>query len=270
MEMKLLNKKGSDNNFIVDSNHQGHIIEKYEFRSIDKELGEEIAPALEESGIYTPSQISEEGLNEETLKSKVDELLEGYKQLVEQLQQIQEQIKGEDSSQKWQKMLEEAKKDAYEQGLLEGERKAKEEMIQQVEEERKRIIISAQDLQKALGETQEQIGKIEEDLSVIALDLAKEVILKEVQEGSKEIALQIANELLKPLLDSQNIVIKANPFDIAYLQDKLSEAKNITFEVSELVGKGGVIIASSRGNYDGSILSRYKNLKRSILEDKGL
>lgn len=268
--MKLLNKKGLDSNFIVDGNHQGHIIEKYEFRSIDKEFGEEIAPSLEENGIYTPSQISEEGVSGEALGSKVDELLEGYKQIGVQLQQIQEQIGQQNLSESLQKMLEDAKKEAYEQGLLEGERKAKEEMIQQVEEERKRIVLSTQELQKALEDTQGQIGKIEEDLSVIALDLAKEVILKEVQEESQKIALQIARELLKPLLDSQNIVIKANPFDIAYLQDKFSGAKNIRLEASELVSRGGVMVMSEKGNYDGSILSRYKNLKRSILEDKGL
>lgn len=44
-----------DNNFITQTDHEKHTIKKYEFRSMDKALEAQIAPSIEESGIYTPS-----------------------------------------------------------------------------------------------------------------------------------------------------------------------------------------------------------------------
>lgn len=260
-----------DNNFITETEHQKHTIKKYEFRNIDKALEEKIAPSMEESGIYTPSAEMTSTSNEELLvfQESLNEILNGHKNLEATLQTLQSQIQSMHAGDS-QALLEEAKKGAYEQGLAEGEKKIREELESQLEAQKQALVLSAQKLSDALNQSYERVKTLENELSAIAIDLAKEVIIKEVQEESQKIAFEIANELLAPIATSNEITLKANPIDLPYLQEKLPQASKIHFEPDTLISRGGVVISSPLGNFDGTILSRYKNLKRTILEDKGL
>lgn len=255
-------------NFITETDHQKHTIKRYEFRSIDKKLEAEIAPAMEESGIYTPPS---DNHNEDfaILQELLKEVLEQSSQNKASLQALQEQMQNFSTSQQNQ-MLEEGKKSAYEQGVLDGEKRAKESLESEVEAQKQSLTYAINNLQDAIIQTQERIKTLESELSSIAIDLAKEVIIKEVQEESQKIAFHIAQELLEPISQSLEITLRANPIDLPYLQEKLPQASKIHFEPDALISRGGVIISSPLGNFDGTILSRYKNLKRTILEDKGL
>lgn len=255
-------------NFITETDHQKHTIKRYEFRSIDKKLEAEIAPAMEESGIYTPPS---DNHNEDfaILQELLKEVLEQSSQNKASLQALQEQMQNFSTSQQNQ-MLEEGKKSAYEQGVLDGEKRAKESLESEVEAQKQSLTYAINNLQDAIIKTQERIKILESELSSIAIDLAKEVIIKEVQEESQKIAFHIAQELLEPISQSSEITLRANPIDLPYLQEKLPQASKIHFEPDALISRGGVIISSPLGNFDGTILSRYKNLKRTILEDKGL
>lgn len=255
-------------NFITETDHQKHTIKRYEFRSIDKKLEAEIAPAMEESGIYTPPS---DNHNEDfaILQELLKEVLEQSSQNKASLQALQEQMQNFSTSQQNQ-MLEEGKKSAYEQGVVDGEKRAKESLESEVEAQKQSLTYAINNLQDAIIQTQERIKTLESELSSIAIDLAKEVIIKEVQEESQKIAFHIAQELLESISQSSEITLRANPIDLPYLQEKLPQASKIHFEPDALISRGGVIISSPLGNFDGTILSRYKNLKRTILEDKGL
>lgn len=257
-----------NSNFITETDHQKHTIKKYEFRSMDKKLEAEIAPAMEESGIYTPPS---EGNSENfaILQELLKEVLSENSQIKTQLESLQAHFQSFEQNQQGQ-IQEEIKKSAYEQGLLDGEKRAKESMEAELEAQKQSLIYAINSIQETITQTQERIKSLEGELSAIALDLAKEVIIKEVQEESHKIALHIAQELLEPISQSSQITLKANPIDLPYLQEKLPQADKIHFEPDPLVSRGGVIVSSALGNFDGTILSRYKNLKRSILEDKGL
>lgn len=255
-------------NFITETDHQKHTIKRYEFRSIDKKLEAEIAPAMEESGIYTPPS---DNHNEDfaILQELLKEVLEQSSQNKASLQALQDQMQNFSASQQNQ-ILEESKKSAYEQGVLDGEKRAKEMLEAEVETQKQSLTYAINNLQDAIIQTQERIKTLESELSSIAIDLAKEVIIKEVQEESQKIAFHIAQELLEPISQSSEITLRANPIDLPYLQEKLPQASKIHFEPDALISRGGVIISSPLGNFDGTILSRYKNLKRTVLEDKGL
>lgn len=257
-----------NSNFITENDHQKHTIKRYEFRSMDKKLEAEIAPAMEESGIYTPPSESHKedfAILQELLK----EVLEQNSQAQTSLQSLQEQMQNFSSSQQAQ-LLEESKRSAYDQGVLDGERRAKESLEGEVEAQKQSLAYAINNLQEAIVQTQERIKTLESELSAIAIDLAKEVIIKEVQEESEKIALHIAQELLEPISQSSEITLRANPVDLPYLQERLPQASKIHFEADALISRGGVVISSPLGNFDGTILSRYKNLKRTVLEDKGL
>ena len=110
-------------NFITETDHQKHTIKKYEFRSMDKKLEAEIAPAMEESGIYTPPS---EGNSENfaILQELLKEVLSENSQIKTQLQSLQAQFQAFEQNQQGQ-IQEEIKKNAYEQGVLDGENRAK-------------------------------------------------------------------------------------------------------------------------------------------------
>lgn len=260
-----------DNNFITQTDHEKHTIKKYEFRSMDKALEAQIAPSIEESGIYTPSAEIPSVVDSDLVafQETLAEILQGNKKLESTLEALQSQIQAMHSGDS-QALLEESKKGAYEQGVLEGEKKAREELQSQIESQKQALVLAIQNLNEALNQSYESVKNLEGELSAIALDLAKEVIVKEVQEESAKIACEIAKELLAPIADSNEIVLKANPLDLPYLQEKLPQIQKIHFEADTLISRGGVVISSPKGNFDGTILSRYKNLKRNILEEKGL
>ncbi|MCE3046849.1 FliH/SctL family protein [Helicobacter kayseriensis] len=262
--MSLLNSI-EGNNFITEKDHTKHVIKKYEFRSIDKKLEAEIAPSMEESGIYTPSHPEHqkvEGL--ENLQEQLNKTLEENQKIFQKLEFLQEFLQKQNQIDP--AMLDEIKSASYQQGKLEGENKAKEELQAEIDSQKEKMILAIDQLEKNALLFQEQVQKIRDDLSVIALDLAKEVILKEVTQESSKIAFLIAEELLKPLEKSAHIILKAHPLDCAYLEEKLSSMKNLKIESDLLVGRGGVIVSSADGHFDGSISARYKNLKRSILD----
>lgn len=264
MEMKSLNKV-EENNFITENEQQKHTIKKYEFQSIDRALEAQITPSMEEKGFYIPEEIDKK--DADLSLEQFEKLLEQNEKILQALANLQEQLSNQDSN---DALSEELKNSAYEKGYIEGEKTAQESLQKEVENQKEKMIFAIQKLQDNAAQFQEQIKKISQDLNIIALDLAKEVIIKEVEENHRNIALLIANELLEPLRASAEITIKANPLDLPFLQEKISQDFKITFEADPLVAKGGVMIVSTLGSFDGSILARYKNLKRNILEEKGL
>lgn len=262
-----MNLLSSMSNFITEDEVQKHIIKKYEFRSMDKELEAQIAPSMQESGIYTPQEQSKEIEGVKVLQSQLENILEQNRQIFQSVTSLQEQIQIQNQS-KDSHLLEEIKTSAYQQGLLEGKSKMQEELTQDLEAQKERMVYAIKTLEEKAQDMQAQIQKIRDDLSVIALDLAREVIVKEVEENSAKIALAIANELLQPMEKDAQITLKVHPLDLAYLQEKLSHHEKITLQPDVSIGRAGVMILSAQGNFDGNILARYKNLKRSLLDEK--
>ena len=99
------------------------------------------------------------------------------------------------------------------------------------------------------------------------LDIAKEVITKEVSEESAKVAASIAKELLKSMSGNLDVIIKVNPADFEFLNNLAKGKENIKIKSDDAIAKGGVVIISENGNIDGSIMSRYKLLKQSVIEN---
>lgn len=256
------------NNFITEDKVQKHTIKKYEFRNMDKELEAQIAPSMQESGIYTPQEESKKSIEGiDFLKDQLAEILDKHHKIFQSIEALQQDMQ---TSKQDPLLLEEIKTSSFQQGFLEGKTKTQEELTKDLESQQEKMIYAMKSLEEEAKKMQTKIETIKEDLNLIALDLAKEVILKEVEENSAKIALLIANELLSPMEKDAQITLKVHPVDFSYLQEKLSDRSNITLQPDVAVGKGGVIILSAKGNFDGSILARYRNLKRSLLDEKGL
>lgn len=273
--MSLLNQE----NIIGQDSLQNHNIKKYEFKSITSEMIEsskEIAAHAAESSPRKEASVDSQSEAVESVESNAQKIATLEQELVERLLQKTDELSG--SLAKLQIQFEKlqveseqrvvsAREEGYKDGFREAEEKAKDELFSEVNAQKKALVDSLITLESALKASQAHIEDLEKELSAIAVDIAKEVILAEVSENSQKIALGLTKELLGSIIDATNIKIKVNPSDYLFLKEEFKEHNKVEVLSDSAVSLGGVVIVSDSGNVDGNIMARYKNLKQSVLEN---
>ena len=259
---------------------KNHNNKKYEFKSITNEMIEsskEIASASAHIETLAP-KIPQDEANElsQNIQSNAQKIATLEQELVERLLQKTDELSG--SLAKLQIQFEKlqveseqrvvsAREDGYKDGFREAEEKAKEDLFAEVSAQKKALVDSIITLENALKTSQKHLEDLEKELSAISVDIAKEVIINEVSENSQKIALNLTKELLNSIMDATNIKIKVNPSDYLFLKEQLKDNAKVELISDSAVSLGGVVIVSDNGNIDGTIMSRYKNLKQSVLEN---
>lgn len=250
----------SDTSVIVLKQLGKHNMKKYEFKKIDP--SDIVVKQNENTSVEstpTPSQVSiiQSSLEKELIEkllSKSDDLSNSLNNFQMQFEKLQEQSQ-------------EREKSAREEGLKEGEMKAKLAFSEELDKEREKIAKSIAMLDSVIENIKSQVVKLENELSTIALDIAKEVIIKEVDANSAKIATLISKELLQLMSSNLNITIKINPLDFDIVSNDLKDKENIKIKRDDAVSRGGVIVIGDDGNLDGNVMSRYNLLKQSVLEN---
>jgi len=195
-----------------------------------------------------------------------NEIIEKLLQKIEELSNniINIQTKFEQQLNECKKQIEIEKNKAYEEGYKKGKVEANSEIAKELEEKLSLLKNSIQKVDNINELFEEKILSIEKELISVALDIAKEVIQKEVSENSKEIAYNLAKALMEDIKDATKIQIKVNPKDAKYLKEQ--NLQNVEIIEDEAVKEGGVIIISDIGNIDAEILQRFKAIKEAVLE----
>lgn len=253
------NADSSDTSVISYAQLSGHDMKKYEFKKINH--NEVIQKEENLSNQYNPSQPQISMIQSSLEKELIEKLLSKSDDLSNTLNSFQEQFE------KLQVQSQEREKIAREEGYKEGEMKAKLSINDEFEKEREKITKSVVVLNETIENIKSQIVKLESELSTIALDIAKEVIIKEVENSSAQIALSISRELLQEMSSNLNIILKVNPLDFDFINNSLGTKENIKIKSDDAIAKGGIVIISDNGNVDGSVMSRYRLLKQSVLEN---
>lgn len=279
-----MNNISEHENIITEAHKERHDIKKYNFRNMEVAPKVESQPSAESNtqGEATPQpqptmQILEEApkpaepsIDAPALKlfetEVIDKILQKSDVLAQSLQKLQEQFdkQGREIDEK----VSVAKAEAKEQGLNEGYQKAKQELEAQINSQKELYGISIQRIDANIAESKNHILGLEKELSSIALDIAKEVILAEVSTNSAKIASSLARALLQDLSQNTQVTLKVFPGDLEDLKESLKDLTNVTLEADQAITKGGVVILSNEGNIDGDIFMRFETLKKSILENK--
>ncbi len=262
---RILNVEGDGN----------HLIGKYSFKPLNLDEGE--ADSFEEiSFINSKSDDEDKVIENETSsvppspKSSSDELVETLLKKSDELSSslIKMEMQLEKQSEECNSRVQEAKDRAYEDGY----NKAKEETIQALQEQVNAKITllgdSISKIESVYESFENKINSIEKELVSVAVDIANEVINKEVSENSAKIASSFAKQLLEEVKEASEVTIKVNPNDIAYLKEQIKNDNKIKFVADGAISEGGVVILSDVGNIDAQIHQRFKNLKSSILSQK--
>lgn len=257
----LLNN--NDKSIISSQELNGHNMQKYEFKKLDtndiKIQDSNSSSDANEDKLPTQSQVSM--IQSSLEKELIEKLLTKSDDLASSLNNFQMQFE------KLQSQTNEKEKIAREEGFKEGELKAQLGFKDELEKEKERISKSIMTLDDTIERIKGQIVKLESELSAIAIDIAKEVIVKEVEANSAKIAASISKELLQSMSSNLNIIIKVNPVDFDFLNNIVKNKQNIKIKSDDAIQKGGVVVISENGNIDGNIMSRYQILKQSVLEN---
>ncbi len=275
-----MNNSESKENVIATDRRSRHDIRRYEFKAMESPLSDdsskniahaplldEIEPQQEqdteqaETPAMPPPQVIS-GIEAEL----IERLLEKSDGLEKTLASVQQKL--DKQQEEMEKILREAKEESRQQGIKEGQELAKTQMQDEINAQLQAFGDSIAQIGETALKVEEQINAIEKDLSLIAIDIAKEIIAKEVSTESSEIALMLSKKLLESLKEATKILIKLNPQDYALLLKRFDGDGRIKLQADKAIARGGVVVISDSGNLDGTIMSRFENLKRSILEGR--
>ena len=240
-----------------------HIINQYTFKNFDEEMtvNEEVENTQKEIKTNNTNH-NENAQNNNNNNEIIEKLLQKIEELSNNIINIQ--TKFEQQLNECKKQIEIEKNKAYEEGYKKGKVEANSEIAKELEEKLSLLKNSIQKVDNINELFEEKILSIEKELISVALDIAKEVIQKEVSVNSKEIAYNLAKALMEDIKDATKIQIKVNPKDAKYLKEQ--NLQNVEIIEDEAVKEGGVIIISDIGNIDAEILQRFKAIKEAVLE----
>jgi len=240
-----------------------HIIKPYKFKSLN-----EIKNDADEFKTFSQTA-AEERIVEEKEPVNVNESNNGVvERLLEKIEElsnnfIKSQMEFEKEIKKCHEEAQQKIKAAFDEGFNKGLAQAKSECENELKETQKLYEDSVKKLEEIATIFNKQIENIEKELISVALDIAKEVIQKEISENSQEIAYNLAKSLMQDLKEASKVKIKVNPEDAKYLKEKI---KGVEIIEDEAVKKGGIVIMSDVGNIDAQIEDRFNAAKEAVLK----
>lgn len=270
---------------ISNSTTPSHNVESYRFKVISSNLEEEqkvedskeansenIVPIesktiqneeIVEVSSKTENETSQNPL-EEAHSSFIEELLKRTDELSGNIIKLQMQI--ENQEREFDKRLDNEVLRAKEDAIKEGYEKAKDEFDAKFNDLSTKYNNSIVKLETEYENLHKFISTNESELSFAAIDIAKEVIQKEVNQNSSFVAENLAKALMKDLKDATRIELKVNPKDFEFMQNLAKEDVKLKISSDDAISPGGVIILSDVGNLDATLQNRLINVKKIISE----
>jgi len=251
----------------------GHVIQKYHFKVLTDNTKEEDdteqSNQTQEQTLQTESESSTPTTEKEAVcesSSAKDEMVEQMLKKADELSTnlVKMQMQLEKQQEEFEIRLKEAKDAAYEEGKLAGAEECETKFKAEVDELRGRLAHTIALLDEKRQLFLKKVDTIEEELIETALDLAKQVIAKEIDKSSKEVALRLSNLLLSEIKDASKVTLKVNPNDYTYIKESLEQETQVEVSSDPAVGAGGVIIISDVGNIDGEIMHRFERIKEAV------
>jgi len=237
-----------------------HIVKPYQFKSLDDSGSDEFKKE-EIKEVETTNIVNE--TNDEPSQEANPEVIERLLEKIEELSNniVKTQIEHEKELKECFKKCEEEKQNEIKKAIQEAKSEAKKECESLLNETKKLYEDSIKKLEEINKTFEEKLTSLEKELSAVALDMAREIIQKEISKDSSEIAYSLAKALIEDLKNASKVTIKVNPKNAEYLKGKFD---NIEIIPDEAVKEGGVVINSDIGNIDASIEERFRALKEAV------
>jgi len=248
---------------ILNAEEGKHIVKEYSFKSLDINGNTIISKDnKEEKIIANVEEPVKEAIKDNKLEL-IEELLKKSEEFNNSISRLEQQLQIQ--AQNYENKLAEIKETSYKAGYNEGYNTAKKELEDKIKEHLSRLVEGVHKIEEVYKEYQIKAENIEKELVGVAVDIAEEVIAKELSKSSKEIALSLTKELLNDIKEATQIEIKVNPLDYDYVKDNLNLEK-VKITPDNAISIGGVVILSDAGNIEAEIHKRFENIKKHILK----
>ncbi|EMD3614343.1 flagellar assembly protein FliH, partial [Campylobacter jejuni] len=237
--------------FKVISEFDNHTGEKKHTQTPDEEnanisLNDE--KAVEENQAIAPTQAVMETQIPTFQPSFVEDLLKKTDEMSSNIIKLQMQIESQENE--FNNRLNSELENAKEKFAKEGYEKAKEEFQKELSDFKDKYLKSIAKLDNACENLENFIEKNEKELADTAIDIAKEVILKELELNSSKIAYALAKDLIGELKGASAIELKVNAEDYEYLKEQFDQNAHIKISLDDAISKGSVVIISDAGNIE--------------------
>jgi len=249
-------------------NSQSHTVNKYKFKVLSSSGHSEHAETDESQTEGVNETLSQETIeNHEISSSSKDELVESLLKKTDEMSSnfIKLQMKLEDKESECKAEIEKVQKESYEKGLSDAKEELKSETQLQEASSIEQFAKSVTALEQTASEFKAALERIENELINAAVDIAKEVILVELNENSAAIATKLSHELIEDLKESSKVTLKVNPKDHGYVSEKVGKLEHIEIVSDSAISPGGVVAISESGNIDSEIMKRYERVKKAAL-----
>lgn len=194
----------------------------------------------------------------------VEELLKRIDELSGSIIKLQMQIENQESE--FARRLENEVARAKEEGLQQGNTEAKAKFEEKLKELESRYSSSVSRLDSESAKFERFLVSSEEELSNTAIDIARQIVKKEISTSSSSVAYALAKALMKDLSEAKDVQIRVSQKDFEFLKEQFGASDNIQVVPDEAINVGGVIVMSDIGNLDGTIESRFEKIKKIISE----
>ena len=209
-----------------------------------------------------------ESINDNELPSAqpsfVEELLKRIDEMSGSIIKLQMQIENQEAE--FARRLETEVSRAREDGVRAGLQEAGVKFDEELKGLQTRFLSSISKLEDEAQKFTDLLISSEAELPNTAIDIAKEVIQKEISTHSSRVAISLCNALLKEVKEAKRIQIKVNPNDFDFIKDSFSNSENIKISSDDAINVGGVIILSDIGNLDGTIEARLEKIRKLVSE----
>lgn len=196
-------------------------------------------------------------------ESFVEELLKKVDELGDNVIKLQMQIENQESE--FNARLVNETQRARVEGIEAGKAEAKASYDSELSNLNKLYSASILKLEEAANKLNLLAQKSESELGSAAIEIAREVIAREVSLDSSSIAVSLAKKLIAELANPSNITISVNPINADMLNSEFAgETKNIKIVPDDAIAPGGVIIVSDVGNLEAGLQTRLEKLKSMV------
>lgn len=268
-------------NVISTNNSDKHVIDNYHFKVLSEFASEQEQNQRQEQSQNVSIQTEQMQVKQDTQDTQQDELpasqttqtntfqnafvedlLKKTDEMSSNIIKLQMQIESQESefNNRLNTELENAKQNSQQEGY----EKAKAEFEKELNEISEKYLKSIAKLDEACQRLDGFIEKNEKELASTAIDIAKEVIAKELEESSSKIALNLAQELMQELKGASSIELRVSPLDYDFVKSKLSDVKNLKISLDDAISKGSVIVLSDVANIESNLNSRLDKIKKMV------
>ena len=247
-----------------------HFIENYRFKVLGQEKKQDPArwqdfeDQKSDAGEQESSNLNdakEQGAHFKPESSFIEELLKRTDEMSGNMIKLQMQIENQENE--FAKRLENETARAKEDGIKQGRDEAAAKFDEELKALEGRYLGSINKLEEQAAKFESLIASSEAQLPATAVEVAKEVVKKEISINSANIAAAICKELFSEIKDAKEVQVKVNPKDYEFIKENFS-GQNVKISADEAISAGGAIVLSDAGNFEGTIEARLEKIKKII------